>query len=168
MVRWFYCWVLCIWCCAPAAFGQSKLGKDAVEKVTAGQGSLTAADVQKMLGVPQTIHKPGTSGADFDMVWEEAARIQVVLDAEEDKALSFSGSFSDQVSSKTVTVENLLKLRVGMTQKEITDLLGGPTGGRIEPQTRNRIRVWDRSRRLTVSFKDGKVSGVVTSDSTGK
>jgi hypothetical protein len=121
-----------------------------------------------VLGAPQAVHKPGTSGADFDMVWEEATRIQVVLDAEEDKALSFSGSFSERVRSDTVTAENLLKLRVGMTQKEVTGVLGSPTEGRVEPGTRNRIRVWDRSRRVTVSFKDGKVSGVVASDSTGK
>lgn len=166
MVRCF-CWVVvCLWISTSVASGQSKLGKEALEKVEAGKGSLTASEVQKVLGAPQAVQKPGASGGDFEMVWEEAARVQVVLDAEEDKALSFSGSFSDRVSSKVVTVENLLKLRVGMTEKEVKEVLGGPTGGRIEPSTRNRIRIWERSRRVTVSFKDGKVAGMVASDST--
>jgi hypothetical protein len=160
--------VLCLSVHASAAFGDTKLGQEALDKVKAGIGSLTVAEVQIVLGAPQGVHKPGASGADFDMVWEEAARIQVVFDADEDKALSFSGSFSDQVSSKVVTVENLLKLRVGMTEKEVTDALGGPTEGSDGPGTRNRIRVWERSRQVTVSFKDGTVRGVIAADSTGK
>jgi hypothetical protein len=168
MTRYF-CWVvLCLWVYTSAAFGETKLGKEALQKVKAGKGSLTAAEVQKVLGAPYAVQKPGSSGADFHMIWEEAARIQVVLDAEKDKALSFSGSFSDQVSSKVVTVENLLKLRVGMTEKEVTDVLGGPTEGEVERGTRNCILVWERSRRVTVSFKDGRVRGVISGDSTGK
>jgi hypothetical protein len=112
---------------AASAQGQAKdqaLSLDEkYEKLKAGILKFKEADVVRLFGPPQTLKRPGPLQADLEMAWEYTTRITVTY--KEGKVNSLTGTFSAHLAVERVTPDKFRRVRVGMTEAEVVDVLGG-------------------------------------------
>jgi hypothetical protein len=127
------------------------------EKVVAGIRKLKEAEVVALLGPAQSMKRPvakelGRPPADRELGWEWTTLIAVRY--KDGKVSEVSGVFSDQLRVDRLTPDNFRRIQVGLTQKQVVDILGDSygtlTGGdSVEDQ-------WGATRSITLYFdKDG-------------
>lgn len=145
----------------PVRGAEPKLTKELGNKVLAGKGKLTEAEVLKMVAGPVQASRaePGYD-ADWKYTWMEVTSFEVEF--VDGKVESATASFNDTVQSKTLTLDRFKQIKGGMTQADVEKLLGQPNSGRTlpGPDARQHTKsVWSEGRSLFVWIKDGKVSG---------
>jgi hypothetical protein len=145
-----------------ATFSQGaepKLTKEMGKKVVEGRGKLTEAEVLKM--VPGTFKAERTNGGtDLKLTWDEATSFRV--DLVNGKVESITAEFNDTAVSKKLTIDKFKQIKIGMTQMELEQLLGGPNGSSsfVDEMKITRTKCsWSEGRRLFAFIKDGKVDG---------
>lgn len=154
----------------PAGERSTSITEENYDKIKAASGKWTEADVIALLGPAQRFRIAGKGGV--DLIWEDVSRIRVEF--VKNKAAFIWGEFAKNIPSKTLNLENLRKLREGMTEKEVKSILG-PDGEKHTATTWVRggvgpfddltvmegktLIVWQKVRRIMVQFSDGKVSG---------
>ena len=145
-----------------AVRGRPEISNELIERLKKGRKKLTEAQVIAMLGHPDSveINTNPSLVADIRMTWEDRAEITIDL-KDEMKAVRIVGRFSENLKLKDINMENFRKLKPGMSHREVEKLLGS-SGTRVSPDPGEGILRWEwkRFRRVTVSFSDGKVSGV--------
>ena len=145
-----------------AVRGRPEISNELIERLKKGRKKLTEAQVIAMLGHPDSvqINTNPSLVADIRMTWEDRAEITIDL-KDEMKAVRIVGRFSENLKLKEINMENFRKLKPGMSHREVEKLLGS-SGTRVSPDPGEGILRWEwkRFRRVTVSFSDGKVSGV--------
>jgi hypothetical protein len=72
---------------------------------------------------------------------------------EKDKAVEYSGLFSDRLPHKRATPASFKKLKQGMSESEVEEILG------VRDLVVKGYQCWGTHRTLTVYVKDGKVAG---------
>jgi hypothetical protein len=127
------------------------LAKADAEWVEKGDGKLTEADLVARLGPADELKSPGGAVADYAMVWRDRTMIRVKF--EKDKVVEYSGSFSDRLPHKRVTPQSLKKLKQGMSESEVEEILS------VREQREKDYHYWGDHRTLIVYVKDGKVAG---------
>jgi hypothetical protein len=121
---------------------------DLKAKLKAGTFKLTEADVVKLLGRPAGVKRPGDAGSELRMHWEYATFIFATF--KDGKLTEVTGAFSENLPVERVSLANFKRLRVGMTEPAIVDLLGeGNATAKVGATT---LRSWGRTARLWVSF----------------
>jgi hypothetical protein len=114
----------------------------------AGTFKLTEADVVKLVGRPAVVKRPGDAGSDLRIDWEYATYIFATF---KDGTLSeMAGAFSENLPVEKVTMANFKRLKLGMTDATVVEVLG-EGNGRAKVGT-TMIRSWGRTAKLWVSF----------------
>ena len=159
------------------AWGQDKQAQPKPQRleewnrwVGAGSGKLTQAEVITKLGPPQAFALPDSEDyprkldtkADLMMVWREETFIEVEL--KEGRAIRVEGRINAALPRRKVTLENIQKLRLGMEEKDLFAVLGGP-GAAQEPARRvseikNTVWRWGGKNELWVLLEKGVVCTV--------
>ncbi len=122
--------------------------EDLNAKLKAGTFKLTEADVVKLLGHPTVVKRPGDAGSELRMQWEYATYIFATFtDA---KLSEMTGAFSENLPVDRVILSNFKRLRVGMTEPAVIEILGAGNG--IAKIGGTAIRSWGRTAGLSVSF----------------
>jgi hypothetical protein len=84
-----------------------------------------------LLGPASTIKTPGDPtirGADTELRWVDRSTVRVTL--KDGKVSTVEASVSPTVVFERVTPENVLKLKPGMAEKDVIDILGGGSASR--------------------------------------
>src|SRR5262249_19236649 len=144
------------------AQARSRLTADNFAKVKAGSGKLTEAEVVALLGPASRVRLPADGVV--EMAWEEVTAIRVEFAG--GKASELTGRVSEHLPSKTLNLGNLKRLKRGMTEKEVRAVLGPPGEGGSVRGTEAIYRTWQKYNRITVQFRDGKVSGCLHTRTT--
>ncbi len=154
--------------------GQGRLTPALGNQVVEGKDRLTDGDLLKLVPGPFTVET--NPDGELVLTWEEVNRIHVEFS--EGKVTSVSGTFSDAVASRTLTLANFKKVARGMSREEVGALLDRKPGARgqfsshalpDEGEKRNRqVCEWAQGRRLRVHVKGGKLVGAAFTDSTGE
>jgi hypothetical protein len=97
------------------------------QKVVAGVLKIKEADVVILLGPPHTMKRPvakelGRLPADLELGWELTT--QITTQYKDGKVREVSGVFAEYLPVERVTPDNFHRVKVGMTQKEVVDILG--------------------------------------------
>lgn len=93
------------------------------EKLKGGLGRTTEAEVVALMGPAHNVRRPGQVGkADVELRWEYATSVKVTFKG--GKVTEIWGTFSEYVPVEKVTQENLRRVQVGMTEKEVVAILG--------------------------------------------
>ena len=121
---------------------------DLKTKLKAGTFKLTEADVLKLLGRPAGVKLPGDAGSELRMHWEYATYVFATF--KDGKLSEVTGAFSENLPVERVSLANFKRLRVGMTEPEVVDILGEGNGAAKAGGTT--IRSWGRTAELSVSF----------------
>jgi hypothetical protein len=117
-------------------------------KLKDGTFKLTEAEVVKLLGPPAGVRRPGDAGSDLRMHWEYATYIFATF--KDGKVSEVTGAFSDNLPVERVSLANFHRLRVGMTEPGVVEVLGEGNGtAKVGTTT---VRSWGRTARLWVSF----------------
>jgi hypothetical protein len=121
---------------------------DLKAKLKAGTFKLTEEEVVKLVGKPAGVKRPGDAGSELQMHWEYGTYIFATF--KDGKLSEVTGAFSENLPVERVTLANVKRLRVGMSEAEVVDVLrdsnGSTKGGAMV------IRSWGRTARLWVSF----------------
>jgi hypothetical protein len=145
------------------AQGQQRLTSELAGRIEKGVNKLTEEEVLKLVPGPVTVtFGEDLLGNDCLLTWKEVREIRVEFLAE--KASSTSGTFTDVIESKTLTLANLKKIANGMKQQEVLKLLDGSGALRISAGKNFegkdiQICEWEDGRVLQAFIKGGKVSG---------
>lgn len=156
---------------AAAADENSPITAANYEKIKAGEGKMTEAEVIKLLGPIRHARSKGPRL--LDLVWEDVTGIRA--DFRDGKAVDFFAEFSPHQPSKRINIDSFKRLQVGMSEDEARKVLGpetnkygggtdhrggfGPFLTPIHVPLDMTICCWYRMTRITVQFTDGKVSG---------
>jgi len=135
---------------SPAAKTQPFTVAELVEKLRAGIFKLTEADVLKLLGRPSGLKRPGDAGSDLRMRWEHATAISAIF--KEGKLSEVTGSFSEHLPVERITLDNFKRLRVGMTEAQVVEMLGKSNSMNKDGTTVT--RAWGRTAALWVSMNE--------------
>jgi hypothetical protein len=140
------------------------LTSDIGARVRDGVGRLTEDELLKLVPGQVTIEM-AEAGADFDYVlnWYEARYVKVRLAG--GKVVSATAVFSDEVTSKTLTLANFKKIAKGMTLADVKKILEGPgfVGSRSEGSTLDAageevgVCEWMEGTRVFARIKDGQI-----------
>src|SRR5262245_49414813 len=121
---------------------------DLKAKLKAGTFKLTEEEVVKLMGRPAGVKRPGDAGSELQMHWEYATAIFATF--KDGKLSEVTGAFSENLPVERVTLANFKRLRVGMNEPAVVDVLGESNGtAKVGATT---IRSWGRTARLWVSF----------------
>jgi hypothetical protein len=126
-----------------------------------GTKKLSEADVIGMLRNPdwvENITNPGVV-ADIEMGWEEVTSITIDFKEANGKAIKIKGRFSENLKSKTINLATLRKLKPGISAEEAGKIMGS-LGKISEPAIGIKRHEWISYRKVSVSFENGKVTGV--------
>jgi hypothetical protein len=118
------------------------------EKLKAGILKLKEADVVALFGPAGELTRPGHLDSDLQMQWDYSTRIWVTF--QDGKVREVTGAFSDHLPVPRVTPAQFRRLRVGMAEKEVLDVLGESNGKEAVGNTVR--RAWGRFATLRVSF----------------
>jgi hypothetical protein len=132
----------------PAEKSQPLTVAELEKKLQAGIFKVTEADVLKLLGRPAALERPGDAGSDLKMRWEYATHIFATF--KDGKLREVTGSFSEQLPVERITLEHFKRLRVGMTEPQVVEMLGKSNSTNKVDATVT--RAWGRSARLWVSI----------------
>ena len=118
------------------------------ETLKAGTLKHVHDDVLKLIGMPTEMKKPGPDGALDQWTWNYDTHI--VATFKDDKLSGITGCFSPHLHVDRLTVDNFKRLRVGMTEQEVIDVLG-------KKSSRARVGAtlllsWGKTAQLTVTF----------------
>jgi len=133
---------------APREKGQPATVADLRGKLKAGTFKLTEGEVVKLLGRPAGVKRPGDTGSELRMHWEYGTYIFATF--KDGKLAEVTGAFSENLPVERINLANLKRLRVGMTEAEVVDVLG-PGNGTVKADATT-TRSWGRNARLWVSF----------------
>jgi hypothetical protein len=120
------------------------------EKLKAGIFKLAEADLVTLLGRPSGLKRPGDAGSDLQMRWEYATAISAIF--KDGKLSEVTGSFSEHLPVERITVDNFKRLRVGMTEGQVVELLGKSHSMHNDGATVT--RAWGRTGALWVSINE--------------
>lgn len=147
-----------------SAHAEQGLTPDIVARVREGVGRLTEDELLKLVPGQVTIEM-AEGGEDFDYVlnWYEARHIKVRL--AEGKVVSATAIFSDNVTSKTLTLVNFKKIAKGMANADVKKILEGPgfVGATSQRGTLDAdgkevgVCEWMEGTRVFARIKDGQV-----------
>ena len=147
-----------------AARAQHRLTSELADQIQKGIGRLTEVEVLRLVPGPVTVSFGGQAlDSDYLLTWQEVRRIRVEF--VEGKASATTGTFSDVVDSKTLTLENLKKIARGMKQEDVEKLLSGRGGSFKGSSAKNsngidiEVCEWEEGREIRAYIKGGKVSG---------
>jgi hypothetical protein len=118
------------------------------EKLKAGIFKLTEADVVKLLGRPAWMTRPGDADSELRMHWKYGTYIFATF--KDGKLSEVTGSFSEQLPVERITLENFKRLRVGMTEPQVVEMLGQSNSTTKVDATGT--RAWGRTGRIWVSI----------------
>ena len=143
---------------ANQAYGQFQITGEIAKKVGNGLGKMTEDEANKLLPWPATVSFSDTPDADYFLKWEEVRRIRVEF--VENFVVTASGTFSDAVDSKTITLRNFKLITKGKRSEEVRKLM--TDGFRMDQSKDSKGRdvqtlTWEKGRSLRVYIKDGKV-----------
>jgi hypothetical protein len=130
--------------------------------VNDSQGKLTEADVIAKLGDPDFVENPIDPDssvnpvADIAMVWQDISRIEVVF--KDGKAKHITGRFSPHIKSENITLANFRKLKTGVDNFDVEQVLG-MEDSRAEVTKGTTRHEWAAKRILKINFKNGKATG---------
>ena len=120
------------------------------QKLKVGVFKLTESDVIDLLGRPAAVKRPGDAGSDLQMRWEYGTFIFATF--ADGKLTELSGGFSESLPIDRVNLSNFKRLRVGMIEPQVVEILGksnatAKVGSGV-------IRSWGQTAALWVSFND--------------
>ena len=147
----------------PADAARPALTDELKTWVSDGQGKLTEDAVIAKLGLPDFVENPIDPDskfnpvADITMVWQDVSLIEVVF--KDGKAKQISARFSPHLKPENVTLANFRKLKTGVDQSKVKELLG-MEDSKTELTKGTARYEWAAKRILKINFKDGKVTGV--------
>jgi hypothetical protein len=125
------------------------------EKLKGGIFKSTEAEVVALMGPAHSMVRPGKQDkADIELRWQFATRIVVTYKG--GKVSEVYGTFSEHLPVEEVTPANLRRVQVGMTAKEVMDVLGD----RYASVSMDGVETsqWGASASFTVAFtKDGRM-----------
>lgn len=128
--------------------------EESVKKLKAGILKIKEAEVLSLLGTPTKVKHPGTADFDLQMNWEYSTHIYSIF--KEGKLVEVTGAFSKRLPVERITFDNFKRLRVGMSEEEVVELLGEAKGTTKKETTSTRS--WGSMAQLQVSFsKDGRM-----------
>jgi hypothetical protein len=117
-------------------------------KLTVGTFKLTEEEVVELVGQPARVKRPGDAGSELQMHWEYATYIFATF--KDGKLSEVLGAFSENLPVERVTLVNFKRMRVGMSEAEVVDVLGDGNGSAKVGATA--VRSWGRTAGLWVSF----------------
>ena len=147
---------------AGSVSGEQRLTSELYKQIENG---ITEDEVLKLVPGPVTADLDVgivDADADYVLIWEEVRRIRVeFLDG---KVSTATGTFSDVVASKTLTLDSFKKIAKGMQRKDVEKLLSGAPWyhrqASKDSQGRDmQVCKWEEGRVLRVYIKGGRVSG---------
>ena len=121
---------------------------DLKAKLTAGTLKLKEDEVVKLVGRPAEVKRPGDVGSELQLRWEYATYIYANF--KDGKLSEVTGAFSENLPVEKVSLANFKRLRVGMSDPEVVNILGEGNG--IAKVGATAIRSWGETARLWVSF----------------
>jgi hypothetical protein len=148
---------------SPAIGVRPALTKDVREWLEAGRGRLSeAADFRKIGLADFVFHPadpdvPGDAAGEIGMIWREQARVDVEF--RDGVAARIRGEFAPHARSERITLDNLRKLNVGMTDDRVEEILGQPDD-EAQPARGVRRHSWVARQEIVVYFRAGKVKAV--------
>jgi hypothetical protein len=100
--------------------------EEVFKKLKQGLLKLKEAEVLVLLGPPDRVKHPGTQGFDLQMEWKYSTHVYATF--KDGELAEVTGSFSERLPVERLTLANFKRLRVGMTERDVTDLLGKSNG----------------------------------------
>jgi hypothetical protein len=118
------------------------------ESLKVGTMKFGQDDVLKLAGSPAEMKMPGPDGALALWTWNYDTHI--VATFKDDKLSGITGCFSPYLHVDGLTVDNFKRLRVGMTEQEVIDVLGKKSSS-VRVGTTLYLS-WGRTAQLTAIF----------------
>lgn len=133
----------------------SRINEENFEKIKQGKGKLTERDVITLLGPPTGKGKPVDGFT--TLIWEEKTHITATL--EDGKTINLNADFLPQLKSKTITEDNLKKLKKGIKEAELKKSLGTQNYEVQVVGEGTYTYSWGKVNTFEIQFRDGKVTG---------
>lgn len=135
----------------------SRINRENFEKIEQGKGKLSEVEVKSILGQPTRQGKP------FDgitsLIWEEKSHITATL--RDGKTIEFSSEFLPHLKSTWLTEDRFKKLKNGMSEAELQNILGKENFIRQSAGNDTCTISWSKENSFEVQFKDGTVAGLL-------
>jgi hypothetical protein len=145
---------------AAAQVTSSRLTDEKYKQVKKG---MAIKELSDLLGPPTRVRTYRTDTLKdivTDLVWEDASRVRVML--RDGKVEEVSGAASPTLSFGPLTPDHVLKVRPGMSEGEVSKLLG-PSFGEVKAKDQPadvRVLVWSPLVSVRVVTFEGKANGV--------
>lgn len=141
----------------------SQITQQNYDRINARKNEITEQEVIALLGPPNLIRRRASRDHDYVMIWEHRTFIEVEL--KNDRVHTISAGFSPYVPSKSVTFGNFKALRPGMTEDDVREILGTPTGAdsSLGPRSSDdaEVTAWEAIHAISLELKDEKVVGLL-------
>jgi hypothetical protein len=135
----------------------SPLNEQNLATILDNQGRFTDADLQKLLGPPNSIVVDGQIAGWERMNWEDVTRIEVKC--RKGVVESISGAFSPRLPSRIINYSTFKQLRIGMTADDVIGefFIGWPPRIVKDSTEGTATLVFEQYNRFHVALRDGKV-----------
>jgi hypothetical protein len=129
--------------------------EEGVKALKTGIFKLKEAEVLSLFGPPTSVKRAGAPAADLELQWKYSTHIFGTF--KDGKLFEVSGAFSEQLPVERITFANFKRLRLGMAEGEVVEILGKGNGTtKVDGAV---TRSWGTAAELQVSLsREGRLA----------
>ena len=141
---------------SPAKPPPSRLTQQNYDRIKERKDKITEKEVLAILGQPTSYYATSPENGDYGMSWQH--RTYISVKTRRQRVTSVKAGFSPYVKSDKVTLQTFKKMKLGMTEDQIEEMLGTPDGaGSVKSEEQF---VWEEYIGIGVIFRDEIAIGV--------
>jgi len=148
----------------PAKPPASRLTQENYDRIKDRKDKITEKEVLAIFGQPTSVYATNPQNGDYAMSWKHRTYIRVKTRRE--RVISVVAAFSPYVKSDTVTLQTFKKIKLGMTEDQVREMLGTPDGaGSVKDAEQY---VWEEYIGIDVTFRNEIAIGLAMARPIGQ